>query len=181
MISCLTRFWAEEWKQECTHAPMPCLFFAVFRILGATVDIRRMNQSTPFPLAFSGLSIAAPSDGRLICLSHTLPLRPLYPALYTLFLRWRTLNIRKALALGLEDSAAAQTVKAHVHAYVNAFYFCEEDLVKWIKVRCIFSPAAMHSRQVDASAVSSSALSVLFHLICLHSTGGRRAFASSAP
>ena len=42
----------------------------------------------------------------------------------------------QALALGLEDPAAAQAAKAHVHAYVNAFYFGDEDLHKWIKV-CI--------------------------------------------
>ena len=40
----------------------------------------------------------------------------------------------QALALGLEDPAAAQAAKAHVHAYVNAFYFGDEDLHKWIKV-----------------------------------------------
>ncbi|CAN0180707.1 unnamed protein product [Ectocarpus sp. 13 AM-2016] len=39
-----------------------------------------------------------------------------------------------ALALGLEDPAATQAAKAHVHAYVNAFYFGDEDLHKWIKV-----------------------------------------------
>lgn len=41
----------------------------------------------------------------------------------------------QALVLGLEDPAAAQAAKAHVHAYVNAFYFGDEDLHKWIKVR----------------------------------------------
>ncbi|CAN0529723.1 unnamed protein product [Ectocarpus sp. 12 AP-2014] len=41
----------------------------------------------------------------------------------------------QALALGLEDPAATQAAKAHVHAYVNAFYFGDEDLHKWIKER----------------------------------------------
>lgn len=41
----------------------------------------------------------------------------------------------QALALGLGDPAAAQATKAHVHAYVNAFYFGDEDLLAWIKVR----------------------------------------------
>lgn len=40
----------------------------------------------------------------------------------------------QALTLGLEDPAAAQVSKAHVHAYVNAFYFGEDDLHNWIKV-----------------------------------------------
>eukprot|EP00904_Undaria_pinnatifida_P002484 jgi/Undpi1/12236/HiC_scaffold_5.g01912.m1 len=39
----------------------------------------------------------------------------------------------QALTLGLEDPAAAQASKAHVHAYVNAFYFGEDDLHNWIK------------------------------------------------
>ncbi|CAB1113338.1 unnamed protein product [Ectocarpus sp. CCAP 1310/34] len=41
----------------------------------------------------------------------------------------------QALALGLEDPAATHAAKAHVHAYVNAFYFGDEDLHKWIKER----------------------------------------------
>ncbi|CAM9254964.1 unnamed protein product, partial [Laminaria digitata] len=41
----------------------------------------------------------------------------------------------QALTLGLEDPAAAQVSKAHVHAYVNAFYFGEDDLHNWIKER----------------------------------------------
>ncbi|CAN0517874.1 unnamed protein product [Ectocarpus sp. 12 AP-2014] len=41
----------------------------------------------------------------------------------------------QALALGLEDPSATQDAKAHVHAYVNAFYFGDEDLHKWIKER----------------------------------------------
>ncbi|CAN0189021.1 unnamed protein product [Scytosiphon promiscuus] len=41
----------------------------------------------------------------------------------------------QALALGLEDPSATQEVKAHVHAYVNAFYFGDEDLYKWIQER----------------------------------------------
>ncbi|CAM9515699.1 unnamed protein product [Discosporangium mesarthrocarpum] len=39
----------------------------------------------------------------------------------------------QALALGLEDPTMVQEPKAHVHVYVNAFYFCEEDQLKWIK------------------------------------------------
>ena len=39
--------------------------------------------------------------------------------------------------MGLEDPAAAQASKAHVHAYVNAFYFGEDDLHNWIKVTSI--------------------------------------------
>ena len=79
---------------------------------------------------------------------HTIPyyLMPYRLFVFLFFMpshvvRARRLRCRcwQALTLGLEDPAAAQASKAHVHAYVNAFYFGEDDLHNWIKVgaRCI--------------------------------------------